>query len=335
MNIFYAFNDAYAPLAGISIYSLLVNNQQSDCIRFFIVDSGISEENRKKITDIINEFNRDVYFLVMPNINEIIGNDTDIGRWNINVYSKLFVGSLLPKDVHKVLCIDCDTVIVRALDELWNTNLSESIVAGVNEAMSKYYRRYLGKNDKDSYLNSGMLLFNLDLIRSEKYEQNFLSFIKKYKGNLPYLDQDTVNAVVPENKIIVLHPKYNAVTPIFCCSYKELIKTRMASVYYSETEFNEAKNDPFIIHFTTFFMSELRPWFDGSNHPKLNEFLKYKNSSPWKTNSFQKKSRKIKDELKNIIVKSMPRIMLCELSSFLHGMLVPIMNGNKLNKIIR
>ena len=48
MNIVYSADDNYARHAGISIMSLLDNNKISDIINIYIIDNGISEENRKK-----------------------------------------------------------------------------------------------------------------------------------------------------------------------------------------------------------------------------------------------------------------------------------------------
>ena len=334
MDIFYAFNDAYAALAGISIYSLLENNKDCDSIRFYIVDSGISKVNRDKIQHLIVEKGREIKFFEMPSFNKIIGENIDTGRWNINVYSKLFVGSILPDDVHKVISIDCDTIIVRSLDELWNTDISSAIVAGVNEAMSKYYRRYLGKKDNDYYLNSGLLMFNLDAIREECFENVVRKSIKMYGGSLPYLDQDLVNAIVPQNRIVILPQKFNVITPVFCCTYKDLIKTRRASSFYTEAEFNEAKKKPHIIHFTTFFMNDLRPWFEGSQHPKLKEFLKYKNRSPWKDEPLSKDKREGKAKLKGRIIRAIPHSMACSISSILHGVIVPRKTIKRVNNYL-
>lgn len=331
MDIFYAFNDAYAALAGISIYSLLVNNKECESIRFYIVDSGISKTNRDKIQSLILENGREIKFYEMPSFNDILGESVDTGRWNINVYSKLFVGSILPDDVHKVISIDCDTVIVRSLDELWNTDISAAIVAGVNEAMSKHYRRYLGKDDKDYYLNSGLLVFNVDAIREEQFENTVCEGMKRFGGSLPYLDQDLINAVVPQKRMLLLPPKFNTITPVFCCSYKELIKTRRASSYYTEGEFNEARNNPHIIHFTTFFMNDLRPWFEGSQHPKLDEFLKYKNDSPWRDEPLWKDRREGDAKLKGKIIRVMPKTIACSISSILHGVIVPRKTIKKVN----
>ena len=335
MDFFYAFNDAYASLAGISIFSLIKNNKKCSSISFHIIDSGISSSNRDKITKMIINNGYNVTFYEMPSFKSLIGNEMDTGRWNINVYSKLFIGRILPASVHKVICIDCDTIILRPLNELWDTDLSSAIVAGVNEPMSKYYRHYLGKKDNESYLNSGLLLFNVDAMRREKYDVKFTRYLKKYGSSLAYLDQDAINAVIPNNKMVVVLPKYNVITPIFCCSYKELIKTRRVSVYYSKNEYIEAKRDPCIVHFTTFFMNDLRPWFEGSQHPKSKEFLTYKNQSPWKDEPLWKDERKGIKKYKGRLVLLLPRIVKRELSSILHGVVVPKKNKIKMRKALR
>ena len=71
-------------------------------------------------------------------------------------------------------------------------------------------------------------------------------------------------------------------------------------------------------------MNDLRPWFEGSQHPKLNEFLKYKNESPWKDEPFWKDKREGKAKLKGKIIRMMPHSIACSISSILHGVIVPI-----------
>lgn len=45
-------NDAYVPYTGTSMLSLLDHNKdQFDMIYFWVVDNGISEENRRKLIE--------------------------------------------------------------------------------------------------------------------------------------------------------------------------------------------------------------------------------------------------------------------------------------------
>lgn len=49
MNIVYSSSDSYAPIAGVSLYSLLKNNKQCKELSVFIIDNNISEKNKEKI----------------------------------------------------------------------------------------------------------------------------------------------------------------------------------------------------------------------------------------------------------------------------------------------
>ena len=146
-----------------------------------------------------------------------------------------------------------------------------------------------------------------------------------------YLDQDLVNAIVPQERMLILPPKFNVITPIFCCTYKELIKARRASAYYTKTEFTEAKDNPYIIHFTTFFLNDLRPWVEGSKHPKLDKFLEYKNESPWRNEPLWKDKRGGGKKVKGMIISLLPRSIACSISSVLHGVIVPRRTLKKIN----
>lgn len=333
MDLFYAFNDTYAGLAGISIFSILKNKKESDELTFHIVNSGISDNNITKIKDTIAEFNQEVRIYDMPKFEQSVNNGINIGRWNINVFSKLFVGSILPLDVHKIISIDCDTVVNGSLSDLWEIDMKEVVVAGVNECMSPGYRINLGKQESDYYFNSGLLVLNVDALRIEKYEEKFWQYIENYGSSLKYLDQDVINAVIPQGKMKLLHPKYNAITPIFCLEYDEFMKIRDSKKYYSEKEFYEAKKDPIIIHFTTFFLNSLRPWFNGSEHPKVDVFLSYKAQSLWVDMPLWNDNRTFQEKVKAKILSILPLSIVTVVAAYLHGTVVPNRNFKKMNAI--
>ena len=46
LNVLYQFDNKYAPYAGVSITSLLENNSDFDHICIYILENGVSEENK-------------------------------------------------------------------------------------------------------------------------------------------------------------------------------------------------------------------------------------------------------------------------------------------------
>ena len=48
MNVVYSSSDSYSMVAGISMYSLLENNQSVDELNIFLIENGMSQENKDK-----------------------------------------------------------------------------------------------------------------------------------------------------------------------------------------------------------------------------------------------------------------------------------------------
>ena len=125
MDILYSSSDSYAFLTGISILSLLENNKACHSIHIYIMDNHISQENKEKLTQVVNHYGRQLSFVVMPDIKELTGQEIDTGRWNISTFGRLYMAGILPQTVHKVLNIDCDTIIVDSIEPLWDIDMND------------------------------------------------------------------------------------------------------------------------------------------------------------------------------------------------------------------
>ena len=63
LNILYQFNDAYAPYAGVSIFSLLENNKAAEEIDIYILEEALTEHNRKKLSELAHNYCRKIIFI--------------------------------------------------------------------------------------------------------------------------------------------------------------------------------------------------------------------------------------------------------------------------------
>ena len=77
-------------------------------------------------------------------------------------YSRLYLADLYPSSVKKVLYLDCDTIVLSSIEEIWNINLGDNIIAALNDAFSSLYRRNIGLRKTDIMFNSGVMLIDLD-----------------------------------------------------------------------------------------------------------------------------------------------------------------------------
>lgn len=180
MNIVYSSSDSYAPIAGVSLYSLLKNNKQCKELSVFIIDNNISEKNKEKFTTLCAEFNRPLYFVPIADIEKLTGTSIDIGRWNISTFGRLFEASLLPEWVEKVIHVDCDTMIMSSLEPLWNTDMTGKTVAGALECIGDNYKTEIGLKPEDTYINAGNIMLNLK--KSERTAQK-----KNLRNTFPHI----------------------------------------------------------------------------------------------------------------------------------------------------
>ena len=165
MNVVYSSSDSYSMVAGISMYSLLESNQSVDELNIFLIENGMSQENKDKFTTMCRKFNRQITFIPISDIEKLTNSSINIGRWNISTFARLFYSSLLPEWVDKVIHIDCDTMIMSSLEPLWNIDMKDKIVAGAYDCIGDSYKKEIGMKPDDTYISAGNIMLNLAEIR--------------------------------------------------------------------------------------------------------------------------------------------------------------------------
>lgn len=328
-HIVYASDNRFAEILGISILSLYKNSQDMDRIFVYILDSGINDENKKRIEELSKIFNRDKpQWIMARDISQELQMKVVADRGSVAQYARLFVSHDLPQGLKRVLYLDSDILVVKSIYELWNLNMHGKTIAALNDAFSRFYRRNIGLDQSDVMFNSGVMLIDLARWNKQNIEQKLLNFIGQKRGKIQQGDQGALNAVLSRD-CYCFDPKYNTVTIFYDFSYKEL-KTYRKPIkgYYSETDIKRVINDPYIIHFTTSFLSK-RPWMIGCKHRYCNVWLNYKNDSPWRDEPLREDNRpKWKLNLTKIF-KLLPRGLAIHVAGFFQAYERPLANKIK------
>lgn len=336
MNVVYSSSDSYAELCGISIVSLCENNRDVDTISIFVIDNDISPLNKDKLKKTAENYGRSLQFVPKINLNELINRNIYVGRWNIGTFYRLYLSSLLPNDIERVFYIDCDIIVRSSLNELFNIDLKGCSVAGVDDCRCDLYRIDIGCNPGDLYINNGFILIDLKKWREDKVEDDFSNFISLRNGDCTYMDQAPLNGIlIPRHEIMELPAKYNAQRIFFDFSYDELLRLRKPEKHLSIEEYNEAVQNPIVVHFTPVFISGTRPWQEKDNHPFRDEFLNYKSLSLWKDEPLRKDDRKARKKIMTIICKMLPRKMMIGIMSYLHAVWYPKQRIKIRNKALK
>ncbi len=283
MIVVYNCDERYASIFAVSVISLFECNKDVGDLTVYLIDNGILEKSLVVIQEIASKYQRKIISIPMPDIESLIGMQIAIPAKSnrIATCGRLFIASLLPSDIDKVLYFDCDTMFLRSIEELWEIDLGGYYAGMIADVLGSEYRTMLGISKDGIYYNSGVALINLALWRKNDIENKFMKYLEDQGGYVPWPDQGVFNAVL-DGKILCLPCKYNVHSFLFAYSYEDLIKATDVQWFYSKKEFENSLKNPSIVHFTTTFTIPKRPWFEGCNHPYKYEFLKYRDKTPWR-----------------------------------------------------
>lgn len=330
MNVVYSSSDSYAPIAGVSMYSLLVNHTSVEKLNIYLIDNCISSENKIKFLDMCSRFGRQLNIVPVNKLNDLVDSGVDIGRWNISTFARLFEASLLPETVKKVIHIDCDTMIVDSLEALWNVDMEGKIVAGAYDRIGEKFKEELGLIPRDTYINAGNIVLNLEAIRKQNMEQIFKTYIRKH-SQLSFVDQAVINACVPNDRKLLLPLRYNVYSIVYYVRYENLGRVKHCELYYTREQVQEALDNPCIVHFTTCFMDGTRPWMENNRHPMLDKYLAYKLASPWSKQPLWRDNRGALKRIMYWLIHTLPQSAVTSAVGLVHNHIIPMLNRRKKN----
>lgn len=276
MNILYTLNDKFVPQVSAGMCSICENNKDIKKIDFYLMSLNISKKNKKKLREFFTKkYSRDVYFIELDDLSSYFDFDFDTNGWNPIVLARLLLDKLLPKKMDRVLYLDGDTIVRGNLSDLYSMDMQDKTIAASIEPTIDKKRKHSLELDGLPYFNAGVLLVDLKNWRKKNVGNKIISYYKENDGKLFANDQDAINGSM-KNDIIVLNPKYNYYNIFYQYSYKFLAKL-CDFQYISKSEFEEAKNNPIIVH----YLGEERPWRVGNRHKYKGDYIYYLSLTPW------------------------------------------------------
>lgn len=271
MNVVYTFDDGYAEITGVSLVSLLENNKLTKNLVIYVVDCGISEENKEKLVRIASSYDRRISFLPALDVAKRIGIQPESGPWSLVCYVRLFYAEILPSNIERALHIDCDTMIRDSLEEIYGIDMEDYYCAGCYDCSPKP-KKQAELEDELPYISNAIILMNLKKWREEQIGDKFVQYIISRNGKHPHLDQDVLNAVLDKSKKI-MPPEYNMM-PITIMYGKLCCDLFRNQPYYDPEAIEKAVKEPKMLHFVGCRYTR-RPWEQPCNHWYNDEWLKY------------------------------------------------------------
>ena len=295
MNIVYVSNENYARHLCVSLCSLLDSNADEERLEVFVLDAGIGADSKKKISKTAALFGRTVEFVPLGDLNARFSSalrkagagPLDTGCFDLSTMGRLFAADLLPAAVRRILYLDCDTVVLKPLKKLWETELggpkgarckNAAVIAAVQEpTIYEEVKQYLGMGTAEPYFNAGVLLMDLGQWRAEGLTGKVLEYYAGISEESLFNDQDALNGAL-KGRIRTLSPRFNFFTNYRYFRYETLCEMQPSYRKIPEKVFLDARRHPAVIHYA----GDERPWKAGALNFYGRAYEQYLAMTPWK-----------------------------------------------------
>lgn len=326
INIVYCSSDLFSEVCAVSIVSLFENNKEAKDIVVYIIEDHISERNKVRLLSMAQKYERKIEFIPMPSPSDYFHDERftfdTVGR----TYGRMILGDVLPLDVHKVISLDSDTMILGNIEELWNYDVQGAPISGVDDCMGKVAMVKTQHLKEDtSHCNAGMYVIDLDVWRAERWTELFEKYIKGMfdRGiSLGGYEEEVITHTL-SNRFFLLPPRFNVMTLELVLSYKELRDFRQPVNYYLEEEISEAIKSPVITHTTNFFYIRKRIFEENSDHPMRKNYEKYRELTPWNNEPPLNAHYSFKNRLMKSVWHWMPRPLALKVARFVRNEIRP------------
>lgn len=318
-NILYGCNDGYAPFAGVSICSVLENNKDADSIHVYVMSDGISEENKKLLKRQVERYgsSRQIH---ITECNEIIGEIKNYGvtdyRGSYAAYLRLAFEKIISPTVEKLLYLDCDTLVIGSLAEMFELDLGENYMGVVSEALADSVKPLIDFGKDETYFNSGVILFNVPVWKREGCTKRLFTMMKdKDIKNPTGSDQDYLNYIARDKKV-VMSPRFNLQPVHIAFSIRLYRRCYSSDAYYDDQTLQYSINNPVILH--TYRFLGMFPWHRNSKHPCAEQFQKYKKLSEWREQEDIRKKLPLYLKIERVLYTVLPKGCFLKIFAMFH-----------------
>lgn len=253
MNIATALNRKYLEYTAVMLTSLCENNPQEK-IHAYLLHHELTEEDIKAISDSLAAYDIQVFSMKV---------DTALfcdrlprsHKWSVEMYYRLLLMEILPKEVERILYLDVDIIVNRSVQTFYESEFGENelivcenaggyfdTLARLNDWQKKMFGTRFSEGFK--YFNSGVMLMNIKKMRSKYDFKTYMKAIEEWNYEMAAPDQDILNYVHWPYLIYEDAEKYNFFARIAHekgIDYKKG-KQKLCIIHYTDEKPWETKN---------------------------------------------------------------------------------------------
>lgn len=208
MNLLFAINKKFTELLCGCIRSI-VKNGGAEHYDAYILHSDLDEEDKARINAKTGE---SVICRFIEVDEAIFEGFPERNRYPKQIYYRLASPLLLPQDLDRILYLDVDLIVINSLNELYNMDFEGNYYIAcshVKEFLTRVNQVRLGVGDNVPYINTGVMMMNLPLLRSNLTIEQIRSTAQKKMHSFMLPDQDLLTVMHGEHIKLIDPLRYN------------------------------------------------------------------------------------------------------------------------------
>ena len=197
----------YLKVLSVMLYSLSQSDPEG-VYTVYVVNNTLTEEDFASLSALLPR--TELVNVRVPE--DLLQNAPVSDRYPTEMYYRLFAARYLPQQLERILYLDPDLVVLHSLRSLYQIDFDGKLFAAASHIESRTFRelnrRRLHLSEHAKYLNSGVMMMNLALLRKES-PQTIIDYIQSHKATLLLPDQDVLNALYADRTIPLDPMVYN------------------------------------------------------------------------------------------------------------------------------
>lgn len=214
--IFFTIDDGYAPFLAVALNSAIHNASPHRRYRAIVLHQNLSQTNTARLKAMeTGNFKIDLIPMQanFEALDDRMSNRLRCDYFTMTIYFRLFIPAMFPQ-YEKGIYIDSDVVLTEDIAKLYDTDIGDNLIGACNDLsiadvppLVAYTENAIGVK-KQEYINSGVLLMNLQALRRYDLEGHFLRLLNTYHFDSIAPDQDYLNAMC-SGRICYLEEAWN------------------------------------------------------------------------------------------------------------------------------
>jgi len=190
------FDANYAPYASVATYTAFIN---SSChINFYWIfssdDAAVARKHFENLT------NKGIHITLLEVESRRLPAWKESRHITKAAYIRLLIPDLIPEE--KIIYLDCDTITLGDLSELYSIDMQEFPIAGAFDRAGGETSK-IPRQEDDIYINSGVLLINSGKLRKNDFFGKCTEIYKNFHQSATWLDQCLINKFAEGRKLIL------------------------------------------------------------------------------------------------------------------------------------